>query len=224
MREVGPTMSTLPMFPLGGPLMPGALLPLNVFEPRYLEMIDRCLVSSTAEFGVVLIERGSEVGGGDTRSDVGTTARIVEVRTTAQSRLAVLAVGERRFRVDRWLEDDPYPIAEIHEWPDEDVVGGELRWPEEVAELRSAAVEGLDRVLALVAELGVEVPERPDLEDLDPVAASFAVATLAPLGAADRQRLLCAGGVRARFASFARVCDEVEDSLRFRLLNARADE
>lgn len=89
--------------------MPGALLPLQVFEPRYLEMIDRCLVSRSAEFGVVMIERGSEIGGGDVRTTVGTMARIVEVKTITEGRLAVLAVGQSRIEVIRWLDDDPFP-------------------------------------------------------------------------------------------------------------------
>lgn len=53
----------LPMFPLGTPLVPGSLLPLQIFEPRYQQMISDVLESSEPEFGVVLIERGHEVGG-----------------------------------------------------------------------------------------------------------------------------------------------------------------
>jgi len=216
-------VSPLPMFPLGSPLMPGALLPLHIFEPRYLEMIDRCLVSRSMEFGVVMIERGSEVGGGEIRTKIGTAARVVEVEPIAEGRLAVLAVGQRRIEVVRWLDDDPFPQAEIREWPDEDLEVGDLDSPSIVG-LRAAAVRDLDRVLGLVSELGVEVPERPDLGDLDAVEASYAVTTLAPLGSADRQRLLCAGGVRRRLELFAEVLSEVEDSLRFRLLNSRPDD
>ena len=61
----------LPMFPLGTVLFPHALLPLRVFEPRYRTMTAH-VMRGDAEFGVVLIERGSEVGGGDIRFDVGT--------------------------------------------------------------------------------------------------------------------------------------------------------
>ena len=62
------------MFPLGTPLVPGSLLPLQIFEPRYQQMISDVLESSEPEFGVVLIERGHEVGGGDIRSMAGTVA------------------------------------------------------------------------------------------------------------------------------------------------------
>jgi Lon protease-like protein len=212
------TVYTLPMFPLGGPLMPGSLLPLQVFEPRYLEMIDRCLVSRVPEFGVVMIERGSEVGGGDVRSTVGTTARIVDVKRIVEGRLAVLAVGERRIEVVRWLEDDPHPIAEVRDWPDE-IDGSDADLPV----LRASAIEALDRVLALTVELGVQVPERPDLGELDAFDVSFAVVTLAPLGASDRQRLLRADGACRRLRLFVDAIAEVEDSLRFRLLNPGPD-
>ncbi|MEY2464632.1 MAG: ATP-dependent Lon protease, partial [Acidimicrobiaceae bacterium] len=68
-------MSELPMFPLGTVLFPSVFLPLHVFEPRYREMTRHCL-DTQREFGVVLIERGSEVGGDDVRTQVGTVARI----------------------------------------------------------------------------------------------------------------------------------------------------
>lgn len=218
MNESPRSTYTLPMFPLGGPLMPGALLPLQVFEPRYLEMIDRCLVSRVPEFGVVMIERGSEVGGGDVRSTVGTTARIVDVKTIVEGRLAVLAVGERRIEVVRWLEDDPHPVAEVRDWPDRDDDSD----VDHLA-MRVGALDALDRVLALTAELGVQVPERPDLDELNEVEVSYAVVTLAPLGASDRQRLLRAQGPGRRFRLFAEAISEVEDSLRFRLLNPGPD-
>ena len=66
------------MFPLGTVLFPYATLPLHVFEPRYRVLVHDCLASDAPEFGVVLIERGSEVGGGDVRFRTGTVARLVE--------------------------------------------------------------------------------------------------------------------------------------------------
>ena len=70
---------TLPMFPLGSVLVPTALLPLHVFEQRYRAMVADVLGGDN-EFGVVLIDRGHEVGGGDVRSDIGTIARVVEAQ------------------------------------------------------------------------------------------------------------------------------------------------
>src|SRR5262245_7927664 len=106
------------MFPLGSVLVPGMLLPLQVFEPRYHALVRDC-VAGDGEFGVVLIERGSEVGGGDVRTCLGTVAHILRVEQLPDGRLALAAVGTRRLRVTAWLEDDPYPRAEVEDWPDD---------------------------------------------------------------------------------------------------------
>ena len=82
----------LPMFPLGSVLFPHAVLPLHVFEPRYRALTEACLAGD-GEFGVVLIERGSEVGGGDTRFSVGTVARIVEAGRLPDGRYLLATVG-----------------------------------------------------------------------------------------------------------------------------------
>lgn len=111
-------MAELPMFPLGTALVPGAVLPLQVFEERYRALVRTCLAGDRC-FGVVLIERGSEVGGGDVRTDVGTRAHIVEAQELPDGRVALLAVGIERIRVRRWLVDAPYPRADVEPWPDE---------------------------------------------------------------------------------------------------------
>ena len=85
-------MAVMPMFPLGTVLLPGGVLPLHVFEPRYRKMVTDCVESPDHEFGVVLIERGSEVGGGELgRSAV--RARFVGIRSgpleTADAALGV---------------------------------------------------------------------------------------------------------------------------------------
>src|SRR5437868_10301767 len=102
----------LPMFPLGMVLFPTQLLPLHVFEPRYREMT-RDLLAGDGRFGVVLIERGSEVGGGDTRSDCGCVAQLVQAQQAADGRYALMAIGVERLRVLQWLPDDPYPRAMV---------------------------------------------------------------------------------------------------------------
>src|SRR6188768_1380525 len=111
-------MEATPMFPLGMVLFPSVVLPLHVFEPRYQQMTTECL-ERELEFGVVLIERGSEVGGGDLRTDVGTLARIVQAQPFPDGRWAVVSVGTRRVVVAEWLDDDPYPRALVEPYEDE---------------------------------------------------------------------------------------------------------
>jgi hypothetical protein len=71
----------LGMFPLSTVLFPHAQIPLHVFEPRYRALTKDALAGDS-RFGIVLIERGSEVGGGDQRMAVGTSASGPRVEVT----------------------------------------------------------------------------------------------------------------------------------------------
>ena len=109
--------TAMPMFPLGMVLLPGGVLPLHVFEPRYRQMVIDCLQQDgDPEFGQALITHGSEAGGGDERAMVGTVAQMVQIEALDESRYALVAVGTRRIRITEWLPDDPYPVAEIVDW------------------------------------------------------------------------------------------------------------
>ncbi len=114
-------MAVMAMFPLGSVLLPGGVLPLHVFEPRYREMVRDCLrADGEPEFGQALITHGWETGGGDDRVMVGTVAQMLQVDAIDENRYALVAVGTRRIRINAWLPDDPYPIADVDDWPDED--------------------------------------------------------------------------------------------------------
>jgi Lon protease-like protein len=194
----------MPMFPLGTVLVPGGPLPLHVFEPRYQAMVQHCL-SGDREFGVVMITRGSEVGGGDLRTDVGTVARIVEAARLVNGRWALRCVGVRRVRVLRWLEDDPYPRAEVVDWPDELDADGDA---DELAALAAKVGATLRQVLALVAELGLRAtPATIELPD-DPTLASHIATAAGPFGAFDAYGLLTEPGPAPRLTRLARMLDE----------------
>jgi Lon protease-like protein len=193
----------MPMFPLGQVLLPGGFLPLQVFEPRYRLLVADCL-DGAAEFGVALIERGQEVGGGDSRFDVGCVARIVDVGQLPGGRIALATIGDRRIRVDRWLEDDPYPRAEVVAWPDPPLRGDE-------AGQRDAVVASLRRVFALAAEVGRPMPPATSVEVAeDVVVASYQLAGLAPVGPLDRLALLAAPSVGDRLAVLATLLADVD--------------
>ncbi len=200
------------MFPLGTVLVPSMVLPLHVFEPRYRQLVRDCL-AGTPEFGVVLIARGSEVGGGDVRTDVGTVARVVEVAEAPDGRFALGCVGVRRIRVHRWLDDDPYPRAEVQDWPDE----ADGTTPAAVAERREVAVARLRRALALQVELGEPAPPAAIDVDADPETAGHQVAALGPLGPLDRQALLAAPSTAARLDLAATLLGDAVDLLEARL-------
>jgi len=207
MEPTGP----FPMFPLGRVLFPYELLPLQVFEPRYLAMV-RDLDEGDGEFGVVLIERGFEVGGGDARFTVGTAARIARVEESEPGRSFMLAVGLRRVRVTEWLPEDPYPLARVVAAPDAPAPAGGL---EGIARVEAQ----LERIRALHADLGTDVAGALPNLHADPAVALFQACALAPVGPLDCQRLLEADGFTVRLALLEELLTDAEDLLRLRLAN-----
>ena len=201
----------LPMFPLGTVLFPHAVLPLHIFEERYRALVETCL-RGDGRFGVVLIERGYEVGGGDSRFDVGTVARIVEAARTPDGRYLLATIGTERFRIKRWLDDDPYPRAEV------DVLGEPKRVADDAAARRSDVQRLLGRVLAMSAELGERAApvDSAQLDD-DPVRASFEAAAVAPIGPLDAQRLLELDDPRQRFDQLEGLLVDAAEVLELRL-------
>jgi Lon protease-like protein len=202
-----PEQREMPMFPLGAVLFPYALLPLHVFEPRYRLMTRRAM-QSDQQFGVVLIERGSEVGGGDARFGVGTLARIVQANELPDGRFALVTVGLRRIRVERWLPDDPYPQAVATDVPDEPPDSDDHG-------LRDRVEAALGTVYELVREIDASVGEPPTLDN-DPLRASYEAAAAAPIGPLDAQRLLEADHAADRLSLLARMLDDRAQELRTR--------
>ena len=116
------------MFPLGSVLFPHMPLPLRVFEERYMVMLSRILPDEPSEFGVVLIERGQEVGGGEKRFTIGTVAQIQQLDADVDF-VVLVAQGERRFEILEWLEEDPHPAARVRDL-------AALEWTEDLRPLR----------------------------------------------------------------------------------------
>jgi uncharacterized protein len=200
-------MSVLPMFPLGNVLFPGVGLPLRIFEPRYRQMILDCL-DEEREFGVVLIERGSEVGGGDKRFAVGTVARIIEAQPLDDGTWSIIAVGVRRIGVVGWLPDDPYPMADVDEVMDLDTID-----PEAVAHV----VSRLRNVLAMGSEAGLAVaPATIELSE-EPELALWQACALAPVGPIDDLALLKTTTFSKRVALLESLLNDEAEVLAHRL-------
>jgi Lon protease-like protein len=170
------------MFPLGAVLLPGSVLPLYLFEPRYVDLY-RDIVSADREFGVVLIERGGETEGGEARFSHGTIAQMVGSATHDDGTVSIVTVGTRRIRVTSWLDPAPYPRAMVELLWDDPLSATGLEFVEEGAEL-------LGRLKVLFSELGADVGvDPPQLSD-SPIAAVYQMAQLAGLQAIDLQKVL----------------------------------
>ena len=204
----------LPMFPLSEVLFPHASMPLHVFEPRYRELLRDCLAGD-ARFGIVLIARGPEVGGGDERSTLGTRGIITQAVELPDGRWVLEVEGEALIAVEEWLPDAPYPVALVREASAEPS-GGDAVPLVEAARLR------VRRARALLAEQGGE-PALPPALALDGGGdadlASWQLCAAAPLSAYDAQRMLAADGAPARLRLLAELMDELELDLH-RMLRA----
>jgi uncharacterized protein len=209
----------LPMFPLGNVVLPGELLPLNVFEPRYRQLVLDCLAADAPEFGVVLIERGSEVGGGDVRTSIGTVTRIVRVMPLGNGRFEVVAAGLRRVTVLEWLDDDPYPRSDVEDWPEADPTDADALRPQ-LGHLLGRIDEARDLAQAVARANQQRTSERAtppvQLSD-DLVRATYQLAGRAPIGPVDRYRVLAAPTLETRVELLGAAVADAEAMLRFRL-------
>jgi uncharacterized protein len=203
----------LAMFPLESALLPDQDLPLRVFEPRYGALVRRCL-DAGEPFGVVLIAQGREVGGGDSRCDVGVLSRIAEHAELGAGRYALRCRTGERIRVREWLPDDPYPRATATVWPDEP---GE---PVTAAQLLDLE----DRVIAVFERIAeardARLPERDVLlgrGEGDAGRRLFALASRIPIGMDDRYTVLSAPSAAERFAALRDAVDALADMVEFQL-------
>ncbi|MGC0366090.1 Lon protease-like protein [Rhodococcus sp. 27YEA15] len=212
-------MPTFPMFPLGTALLPGEVLPLNIFEPRYRALVEHVLEAPDGPlFGVVLIARGHEVGGGESRHDTGTLARVESHVAMGGGRYQLFCRTEDRIRVRQWLPDDPYPQAEVELWPDENNGTPVTAYEYESLLERIDFLFGLLRKLATRAGKPVpRVPTPPPV--LDPLGSRlYALARGIPMGDADRLAILTAPGADERIRTLSEAVENAVELAQFNLL------
>ena len=186
-------MSDIPLFPLNVVLMPGAPLPLHIFEDRYKQMVNECLEEET-EFGMVLADESG------TR-EVGCTARIVElVERYEDGRLVILVEGSRRFRLNNIMTGKPYYVGEVEYLEDE----GE----EDVVSLAEECIKLLERVVEAATEGSVGIEIEPPYRNL-----SFAIAGRIEFDVETRQQILELSTERERLEKVRELLSAAADRL-----------
>lgn len=109
---------TVPLFPLNTVLFPNGVLPLRIFEPRYLDMVSDCLKKDTG-IGVVLIREGAETGKAADSFDTGTLCSISYWHKRPDGILGVTLKGEQRFRViSKTVQNNQLVVAEVELLPE----------------------------------------------------------------------------------------------------------
>lgn len=199
-------MPVMPMFPLGSVLMPAMPLPLRIFEPRYLRLLGDLVAEENPEFGVVLIERGQEVGGGEKRMSLGTIAQVTDIGTSEEF-YGLESVGSRRFRVNAWLPDDPYPIADIDFLPD-------LIWDDTLMPSRVHLETKVRQLLAFASEFGdLQYSADVELSD-DPMEACWQLAGVLPIGQLDQMDLLASQSAEELLSRTYEIVTTADDTLK----------
>ncbi len=175
----------IPLFPLGTVLFPGGLLPLKVFEARYLDLVGRCLRERTP-FGVVALVGGSEVRGqGKTAvrfEPVGTLAELIEVDSPQQGILIARCRGTQRFEAMAPRQQaDGLWLADLRALPDDDVVAPDAAL--------AATVRGLATAIAALKEQDADIVLEPHrFDDAGWVANRWC--ELLPIPQAAKQKLM----------------------------------
>ena len=206
----------LPMFPLEWVLLPGEELSLRIFELRYTTLVGDLMRSGDPRFGVVLIARGREVGGGEQRNDVGAMAAISHCSELGGGRYALRCLTGERIRVLEWLPDDPYPRAIIEQWPDEpaeplsDNQFGELEDRIVTLHKRMAAARRRWVMPGRNAMLGGR-----RLRSLEPTQRLYSLACRVPMGEADRYAVLAAPSLADRMAALHEAIETVSARVQF---------
>ena len=166
----------LPLFPLNTVLFPGGILPLRIFEPRYLDMVKDCMRNNHG-FGVCMIIQGEEVGHNTASAALGCEARIVDFDQTPDGLLAITAQGGRRFHVEQ---------VKVR---GNGLVMGEVTW---LADLSEVPVPPEYHVLSQILQRILEKAEisfdKQDLQNANWV--SWRLAEWLPLSNLERQELL----------------------------------
>lgn len=171
----------LAMFPLGSTVFPGQVVPLHVFEDRYRVMLHELTTAGAdATFGIVLIDRGHEVGGGDQRVRVATRVEILQAEEFDDGRWGVVTAGVERLDIIEWLDDNPYPRAIVRTRSVADNGGASLTDLEELL---------VETIRLAAASEGVENPGPFEFSD-DPHLLLDQLSALSPLTAFDRQQVL----------------------------------
>lgn len=186
----------IPLFPLGAVLLCGGKLPLRIFEPRYLDLVGRCLKTDTG-FGVVLIREGREIrgaGGPPSIFEVGTYAKILDFNPISGGRLGVLCGGGGKFRVHRaWEAADKLMMAEVEFLPAERGAAIGEEFQPLVETLRLLVKHPMIQALAL------------DVDYEDARSVGWRLAELLPLAPETKQSLLQMQAPRERLLELRRL-------------------
>lgn len=176
--QTSPATETLPIFPLNNVLFPLGKMNLRIFEPRYMDMVGRCMQANTS-FGICLIAEGKEVGAAAVPHKTGTEARIIDWDMSQPGVLGITVRGERRFRLTDQTVDAQQGITGHIEWITEPA-------PAQITEIHQSLQPLMQLIIADAGEQVIPPPHRLE----DPAWLGYRYADILPIPPLARQRLL----------------------------------
>ena len=188
-----------PMFPLGMVVFPHQVVGLCIFESRYHHMLED--IEAEQRFGTCLITRGSEVGGHDQRTAVGTLMKVLGAQSLPNGQTLVMAEGVECFQVREWLPDDPYPRAIVSD-----------RCCDEVA-IEAALLKSTESAVRAIRALRSEIFADECLQsncemDSNPWIRSWQLCALTPMSTFDQFKVLSLSDPNERLRLVAEICCE----------------
>jgi len=189
-------VKTLPLFPLSSIVLPGGQLPLRIFEPRYLSMVRMCL-RTESDFGICLIETGSEVGQLASPYPYGTRIEIVDWDLDDSGLLMIVTRGVQRFRtISTSVSEDGYLCGEV-----------ELLSTEQETTL-PAEYSGLSQLLQRALKNVGPLMEYKETDFEDAVWVSYRLVELLPMSAKERHDFVAIGDPLERLAGLHEFIDK----------------
>lgn len=187
------------MFPLGMVVFPHQVVGLIVFEDRYKKLLED--IRDTHIFGTCLIERGSEVGGNDTRTMVGTVMEVLDAQDLPDGQTILRVAGVECFQIDRWLEDNLYPRAAVNERCCDTVM-----IDDQLLSSTESAVKALRNLRSEV------VPDEPTSVNMalsdNPWVRSWQLCSMTPMPLLDQFKVLSLSNPNERLSLVLEICCE----------------
>lgn len=189
--NIVPETCAMPLFPLAVWLFPSVVLPLQIFEPRYLEMISACLKQS-AGFGVVPIRKGREVGQVPSIYPFGVEAEVVDWYQQSNGLLGIKVRGRQRFSVvDSETDDNRLLVGKVTFLP--------LEEQEPLLERHSGLLQLLNELKQHPHAEGLALNDPSTSQEL-----SYQLAQLLPFDAGKKMSLMIAENAEARLSMIER--------------------
>ncbi|HUY43984.1 MAG TPA: LON peptidase substrate-binding domain-containing protein [Acidimicrobiales bacterium] len=193
------TEQPLAMFPLGMVVFPFQTVGLCVFESRYHELLVD--VDNEKRFGTCLISKGSEIGGDDERTSVGTVVEIIASQQLSDGQTLLMVEGRGCVQVSRWLDDSPYPRALVADRCCDNV--------EIESTLLASTTSAVKALRALQSEVYADQCLQKNVElDEDPWIRSWQLCSLTPMSTLDQFKVLSLSNPNDRLRLVAEICCE----------------